>query len=158
MGLLRRHSRLILSYVALAGVGVFAGHDVAVAANATRDPHAFTITSTNVTGILPGKPLTFRAVLSNPSSQPMKLLTLSTKITLLANPPAPKGAPPCDASKLAVTPYAWNTRGAPQYVVPAGRTASVPLTITLTDTRTNQNGCKGRKFSLTYSGTAEQTH
>ena len=158
MGLLRRHYRLILTYVAFAAVGVSAGHGMALAANAARDPHAFTITSSIVTGIVPGKLLTFPVVVRNPSSQPMKLLTLSVSVTLLATPPAATGTRPCDASKLAVAPYTWLARRAPQYVVPAGRTATVPLTITLADTRTNQDGCKGRKFTLTYSGTAEQAH
>jgi len=158
VGFLRRHARLLLSYAALAGLAVFIGHDAAMAANAGSDPHFFTVSSSTVAGIVPGKPLSFPVLVSNPSSQDMKLLTLSATVTLLANPPAPAGAPPCDVSKLAVVPYNASTAGAASYVVAARSTRTVPLTIRIADVASNQDGCKGRKFTLTYSGTAEQAH
>ena len=158
MGFVRRHARLLLSYAALAGLAVFAGHDAAMAANAGNDPHFFTVSSSTVAGIAPGKPLSVPVVMSNPSPQDMTLLTLSATVTLLANPPAPAGAAPCDVSKLAVVPYNASAAGAASYVVPGRGTRTVPLTIRLADVASNQDGCKGRKFTLTYSGTAEQAH
>jgi len=155
VGFLKRHGKLLMSYAVLAGLSIFAGRDFALTANAATDPHAFTITSSNVAGIAPGKPLAFPVVVSNPSPQAIKLLTLSTMVTLQ---PAPKGAPACDVSKLTVAAYNSSAPGAPQYLVPARGTTTVPLTITLADTSTNQDGCKSRKFTLTYSGTAEQAH
>ncbi len=159
MGFVIRHGTLLLSYVLLATVGVFLGHGMATRSNTQTDPHAFTIASSIVSGISPGKPLTFAVVVSNPSAQAMKLLTLSTTVTLQ---PAPRAsgpsAPTCEVSKLTVAAYNSATRGAPQYVVPGRGTATVPLTITLADTSTNQDGCKNRKFTLTYAGTAEQAH
>jgi hypothetical protein len=158
VGFVRRHAKLFLSYAMLAGLGVFGGHELAMTANAQTDPHAFTITSSTVAGIAPGRPLSFLVTVTNPSSQAMHLLTLSTMVTLLADPPAPRGASPCDVSKLTVAPYNSAARGAAQYVLAARATSTVPLTITLADTQTNQDGCKSRKFTLTYSGTAEQVH
>jgi len=155
VGFLKKHGKLIMSYALLAGLGVVGGRDFALTANAATDPHAFTITSSNVTGIAPGKPMTFPVLVSNPSTQDVKLLTLTTMVTLQT---APKGAPPCDVSKLTVAPYNSGDPGARQYVVPSRGSTTVPLTITLADTSTNQDGCKSRKFTLTYSGTAEQVH
>ncbi|HKT03673.1 MAG TPA: hypothetical protein VJT31_29450 [Rugosimonospora sp.] len=158
MGFARRHGWLVLSYAVLAGLGVFGGRQLALANNSANEPHPFTIASSTVAGITPGRQLTFPVTVTNPASQDVRLLTLSTRVTLLASPPAPAGAPACDASKLTVAPYDYRDRGARPYVIPARGKATVPLTIKLADTTTNQNGCKGRKFTLTYSGTAEQTH
>ena len=64
----------------------------------------------------------------------------------------------CDTSKITIAPYNANAVGAIQYTIAGRGTATVPMTINFINTSTNQDGCKGKTLSLTYSGTAEQAH
>jgi hypothetical protein len=113
-----------------------------------NDPKAFDVTGTPPS-IFPGASKTYLVSVKNNSSQAIHMLTLTGSL-------AP--VPGCDTSKITIAPYDANAVGAVQYTIAGRSSATVPMTIIFINTNTNQDGCKGKTLSLTYSGTAEQSH
>jgi hypothetical protein len=112
------------------------------------DPKAFDVTG-NPPSISPGVSKTYMVSVKNNSTQAIHMLTLSGSLASVAG---------CDTSKITIAPYNANAAGAVQYTIAGRSTATVPMTISFINTNTNQDGCKGKTLSLTYSGTAEQSH
>jgi hypothetical protein len=160
-------AKVAVVVVGLAVLGTVAGRQVALTANAANvsqssgtkgnDPKAFVMTG-SVSGLAPGVSRVLQVSVANQSSQPIRVLMLSATVTLLASPPAPAGAPPCDVSKIAISPYNALAAGATPYKVAGRGSANVPLQATFLNTSSNQDGCKGRHFNIKYLGTAEQWH
>jgi hypothetical protein len=112
------------------------------------DPKAFDATG-NPPSISPGVSKTYMVSVRNNSSQAIHILTLNGSVAALAG---------CDTSKITIASYNADAVGAVQYNVAGRSTATVPMAINFINTSTNQDGCKGKTLSLTYSGTAEQAH
>jgi hypothetical protein len=112
-------------------------------------PHAFTM-SGGVRGLVPGRWMTLPVLVTNPNSQPMKVLTI--RVT------AKDASRACPATgNLAVLGYDATARGATVHIVPGGGRAVVPLSIELVNApNRNQNACKGVSFALSYVGSAVQ--
>jgi hypothetical protein len=113
-----------------------------------NDPKAFDV-SGNPPNISPGVSKTYMVSVKNNSSQAIHMLTLNGSLASVTG---------CDTSKITIAPYNSNAAGAVQYTIAGRSTATVPMTINFINTTTNQDGCKGKMLSLTYSGTAEQAH
>jgi hypothetical protein len=63
----------------------------------------------------------------------------------------------CKANKnISTTRYDSATPGAKRYVVYLHHRVRIPLTLTMLNLSTNQDACKGVRFPLTFTATAEQ--
>jgi hypothetical protein len=112
-------------------------------------PHAFTM-SGGVGGLLPGRWTTLPVLVTNPNSQPIKVLTISAT--------AKDASPACPAAaNLSVLRYDATAAGATSYLVPGRGSLLLPLPIQLINVpNRNQNACKGVSFGLSFVGSAVQ--
>jgi len=111
-----------------------------------NDPKAFDISGAP-SSISPGATSSYMVTVKNNSSQAIRVVTLNGAVAAV---------PGCDTSKITVVAYNKNDVGAVIYKVDGRSTALVPMKILFTNTSTNQDGCKGVKITVNYSGTAEQ--
>ncbi len=162
-------------YAALAAGGLSVGRGLALHQRPSPDTFVlaagsgngnghppFGINSTPVTGLVPGgpaKPLTI--TLTNVDTVAYKLLTLQVDVN---NPGGCVGSTNLAVSGLgrtnllgAANRYDSSAPGAPQYEIPRkGSLTLTGVTIRLLDLPTNQNACKSKTFTISYSGTATQ--
>jgi hypothetical protein len=103
----------------------------------------------SVTGLAPGRPATLEVVITNEDSVGYRILQLDAT--------AKDANAHCPAANLLIEPYSSTTQGAVTHVVAGRSTTTIPLTVTLRYTSTNQDACKNVQFPLTYSGVAIPT-
>jgi hypothetical protein len=111
-----------------------------------NDPKAFDISGAP-SSIAPGVTASYMATVKNNSSQAIRVVTLNGAVAAVSG---------CDTSKITVVPYNKNDAGAVIYKVEGRSTAQIPMKIVFTNTSTNQDGCKNKKLTINYTGTAEQ--
>jgi hypothetical protein len=111
-----------------------------------NDPNAFDISGAP-SSIAPGVTSSYMVTVKNNSSQAIRVVTLNGAVAAMSG---------CDTSKITVVPYNKNDVGAVIYKVDGRSTALIPMKIVFRNTNTNQDGCKGMKITVNYSGTAEQ--
>jgi hypothetical protein len=111
-----------------------------------NDPKAFDISGAPGS-ISPGTTSSYMVTVKNNSSQAIRVVTLNGAVAAVSG---------CDTSKITVVPYNKNDVGAVIYKVDGRSTALIPMKIVFRNTNTNQDGCKGMKITVNYSGTAEQ--
>lgn len=114
----------------------------------------FTI-SGSVTGLAPGVSQPLNLTLSNPNKKPLSVTNLGVSITQVTR--AAGATLPCGTADYAVTQYA----GGYPLIIPANGTVSlaglgVPSParpqVTMLDRPLNQDGCKGARLTLAYTG------
>ena len=106
----------------------------------------FTVTG-DAPVIVPGQTKTYLVTVKNDTAQALHILTMDGSAVAVSG---------CDTSKIVILHYDSKTAGAVQYYLKDKATVTMPMTISFLNTPTNQDGCKGKKISLSYSGTAEQ--
>ncbi|HEU0131552.1 MAG TPA: hypothetical protein VFQ85_11250 [Mycobacteriales bacterium] len=103
--------------------------------------------SGGVTGLTPGTTRTMSLSVRNPNPWPIQVLSLDTAV-------GAADRSPCPASSLEVGRYAF-AAGLPHVLAPANATITVQLPAELADSlTTDQSGCAGATFPLTFSGRA----
>jgi hypothetical protein len=124
--------------------------------------HPFNISSTTVTGLVPGaasSPLPI--TLTSTDNSAYQLLTLRIDVN---NPNGCSGASNLVIAGLgksqligAANAYDSSVPGAPQYLIPKNGSLSLAgVTIRMLDLLSNQDKCASQTFTLSYSGTATQ--
>jgi hypothetical protein len=111
--------------------------------------------SGNLAGLAPGASLPLDLQISNPNTKPLSITNISVAITAVnRTAEAMNRNLPCGLADYTVTQYS----GPYPFTAPAGSSSlsglGVPR-IGMTDTRTNQDGCKGATLQLTYSGSGQ---
>jgi hypothetical protein len=96
--------------------------------------------------------------LNNPNNKPLSITNLTvTLVTVTRTPAAVSGNLTCTLSDYSITPYS----GPYPLSLPAGTTGTlsslaIPATawpqVSMLNTTTNQDGCKGAVLTLAYSG------
>lgn len=124
----------------------------------TTSGKAFTI-SGNVSGLLaPGVSRPLDLALTNPNNKPVSVTNLT--VTVQAVVRAVSAVGPCGTADYAVTQYS----GPYPLTVPGSGTASLSTLgvapsalpkLTMLNTATNQDGCKGATLTLAYSGSGQ---
>ena len=102
------------------------------------------VTATAPRDLGPGVTRPVMVTVTNPSNQPVALTSVSITVS--------NASRQCHAEgNISVASYVADARGANVYVAPARGAVTVPLSITMLDTRVNQDVCKNVTFPLTFS-------
>lgn len=107
----------------------------------------------SVSGLMIGVAKSVPLTIDNPNSVPIFISQLTFSVSTNA------GSGTCSASNFAVTPWNANPPSAPELQVPANAVGfPVPVAdqpkLTLTNLPSNQDNCKSKTFSLTFSGSS----
>ena len=112
--------------------------------------HAITVTAVLTGQLGPGSPASLRVTITNPNSQAVEVTSVSGAITSVVTGTLP-GRMACSASWYHVEPFTGSQ--------PVARNGSitVPLRVTFDDVpTTNQDNCKGARFTYSFTAQARQ--
>lgn len=122
----------------------------------------FTISGRQDVPLAPGKSGPLDLTLTNPHGQHMSVTALSAQVTSI-DAPGRDADRPCALTDFAVDQFSGEypirvAAAATQSLSDLGvTTAQMPL-LRMLNTDANQDGCKNATLTLTYAGTAEETH
>lgn len=103
----------------------------------------------SVDGLVPGAARTLPLTVTNPNPYPIQVLTVDTGVAVPA-------AASCPAGTIEVGDYSFSD-GDTRLTAPANGTVRVEVPVRMVDSlTTDQTGCRGVPFALTFEGTAEQ--
>jgi hypothetical protein len=110
---------------------------------------ALAVSGTSPHGLAPGVTRPITVTVRNSTDQHVRI----KKVNVIVG----NASSACRATgNITTTAYHAHAKGATAYVVWHNHAAHVPLTISMIDTETNQDACKGRAFPLTFSATGKK--
>jgi hypothetical protein len=121
----------------------------------------FTITAPAVTVNGPGAAAPLNLTLTNPNNQPLQVTNLTVSISAVTKDASAPANHPCTAADYAVVQFSGTypiSVGAGQTVSLLGlgiTSSSLWPALTMLNTSSNQDGCKGAAVSLSFSGTGQ---
>jgi hypothetical protein len=127
----------------------FAGSSTGGALAHVHHGPSLTVSGTSPHGLAPGVTRPVTVTVRNPTDQHVRL----KKVKVIVSD-ASSACPA--AGNIKTTTYHAHKKGATAYVVWHNHPAHVPLTITLINTNTNQDACKGQAFPLTFTATGKK--